>query len=417
MIDTRYRTTLLPTFQIAENKAYINCGYNYGNGSGYGYGCDYDNGYGCGIGYTYRFDYGNGYIATVTETLTSNYCHSDTHSALYRGYTGHEHLPMFGLINCNARLYDPAIGRFLSPDPYVQNPFMSQNFNRYSYALNNPLIYSDPSGEVWWHYVIVGAFFYSMAAKNNTPEGKNDGNPGNWEWRFWKWSYFQISGGTEGGKPYVSVSGGTPDGPNPAIGYSPNKGWGAGYSQQGQTNMYYSGYENRVNNSIEQNVNNAIYEANNQYYQQNSNNSAVDLGASPGVTGQSDRYAVVPLYVIAPRQDFSGFWGSLKYYITGGEIDGYVYHKKGFAIGYAPITGIAPTPGKGVFTLQTGGNILTKSTLNALKLSKQQGNRAIHNLKNAWDLPPNAHYKIMSDGSYVNPHTGFNYGSLLDYLY
>ncbi len=64
-----------------------------------------------------------------------------------RGYTGHEHLPAFGLINMNARLYDPAIGRFLSPDPYVQAPDFTQNFNRYSYCLNNPLKYTDPSGE------------------------------------------------------------------------------------------------------------------------------------------------------------------------------------------------------------------------------------------------------------------------------
>jgi RHS repeat-associated protein len=66
---------------------------------------------------------------------------------LGRGYTGHEHLPQFGLINMNARLYDPAVGRFLSPDPYVQFPDFSQSFNRYSYALNNPLKYTDLSGE------------------------------------------------------------------------------------------------------------------------------------------------------------------------------------------------------------------------------------------------------------------------------
>ncbi len=66
---------------------------------------------------------------------------------LGRGYTGHEHLPWLGLIHANARLYDPALGRFLSPDPYVQMPDFSQNFNRYSYCLNNPLIYIDPSGE------------------------------------------------------------------------------------------------------------------------------------------------------------------------------------------------------------------------------------------------------------------------------
>ena len=66
---------------------------------------------------------------------------------LGRGYTGHEHLPMFGLINMNARLYDPVLGRFLSPDPYVQDPELSQNYNRYIYCLNNPLLYADPSGE------------------------------------------------------------------------------------------------------------------------------------------------------------------------------------------------------------------------------------------------------------------------------
>lgn len=47
----------------------------------------------------------------------------------------------------NARLYDPVIGRFLSPDPQLQEPYSSQNYNRYSYCLNNPLKYNDPNGE------------------------------------------------------------------------------------------------------------------------------------------------------------------------------------------------------------------------------------------------------------------------------
>ena len=64
-----------------------------------------------------------------------------------RGYTGHEMLPEFGLINMNGRMYDPQLGRFLSPDNYIQMPENSQNFNRYSYCLNNPLKYTDPSGE------------------------------------------------------------------------------------------------------------------------------------------------------------------------------------------------------------------------------------------------------------------------------
>ena len=65
---------------------------------------------------------------------------------LGRGYGSHEHLGDFGLINMNARLYDPTLCRFLSPDPVVQSPFTPQNLNRYAYCLNNPLRYTDPSG-------------------------------------------------------------------------------------------------------------------------------------------------------------------------------------------------------------------------------------------------------------------------------
>ena len=66
---------------------------------------------------------------------------------LGRGWCGHEYIKYFGLINMNARLYDPILGRFLSPDPYIQAPDFPGNFNRYAYCLNNPLKYSDPTGE------------------------------------------------------------------------------------------------------------------------------------------------------------------------------------------------------------------------------------------------------------------------------
>jgi len=68
---------------------------------------------------------------------------------LYRGYTMHEMLDEFGLINMNGRCYDPVVGRFLSPDIIVQNANITQCYNRYSYAVNNPLKYTDPSG---WSY-------------------------------------------------------------------------------------------------------------------------------------------------------------------------------------------------------------------------------------------------------------------------
>lgn len=46
----------------------------------------------------------------------------------------------------NGRIYDPGIGRFLTPDTIVQFTALTDSFNRYSYALNNPLRFTDPSG-------------------------------------------------------------------------------------------------------------------------------------------------------------------------------------------------------------------------------------------------------------------------------
>lgn len=63
-----------------------------------------------------------------------------------RGYTGHSMLAELGLIHMNGRIQDAVSGRFLSPDPYVQDPGFSQSFNRFSYVFNNPLTYIDPSG-------------------------------------------------------------------------------------------------------------------------------------------------------------------------------------------------------------------------------------------------------------------------------
>jgi RHS repeat-associated protein len=84
---------------------------------------------------------------------TWDYANVTFSTLLNRGFTGHEHLNEFTLINMNGRVYDPILGMFLSPDNYVQAPDFSQNFNRYSYCLNNPLKYTDPSGEKWkwWH--------------------------------------------------------------------------------------------------------------------------------------------------------------------------------------------------------------------------------------------------------------------------
>jgi len=63
-----------------------------------------------------------------------------------RGFTGHEMLDTFGIINMGGRIYDSELGKMLQADPVVQDPNTSQSFNRYSYVHNNPLSFTDPTG-------------------------------------------------------------------------------------------------------------------------------------------------------------------------------------------------------------------------------------------------------------------------------
>ena len=114
-----------------------------------------------------------------------------------RGYTGHEHIDAFDLINMNGRAYDPVVGAFLSPDPYVQAPDMPQNLNRYAYCLNNPLIYTDLSGEIFWAPIIIGAVMGTYMGGTIA----NDGNLNPFEWDYSSiktWGYM-LGGAVAGG--------------------------------------------------------------------------------------------------------------------------------------------------------------------------------------------------------------------------
>ena len=67
-------------------------------------------------------------------------------SGVTRGFTEQDTDSDLRLINMTGRIYDPKLGRFLTPDPFVQAPLLSESLNRYSYAWNNPLKLIDPSG-------------------------------------------------------------------------------------------------------------------------------------------------------------------------------------------------------------------------------------------------------------------------------
>jgi len=82
---------------------------------------------------------------------TNNNTLANTTIQTTRAFTGHEQIAeLSGLVHMNARIYDSDIGRFLSADTVIQDPHDSQSYNRYSYVRNNPLKYTDPTGNSWW---------------------------------------------------------------------------------------------------------------------------------------------------------------------------------------------------------------------------------------------------------------------------
>ncbi len=83
---------------------------------------------------TYQYDAWGNTISTIGTSTNS------------KQFTGHESDPETGLIYAGARYYDPRIGNFTTQDRYLGNPATPPSLNRYTYALNNPLRFVDPTG-------------------------------------------------------------------------------------------------------------------------------------------------------------------------------------------------------------------------------------------------------------------------------
>jgi len=83
---------------------------------------------------------------TYTAFGQSRYTQSPNAFKMSRRYTGQVLDDATGLYYYNARYYDPILGRFTQPDAIIPNSFNPQSYNRYSYVQNNPLRFTDPSG-------------------------------------------------------------------------------------------------------------------------------------------------------------------------------------------------------------------------------------------------------------------------------
>ncbi len=91
-------------------------------------------------------------------------------------FTG-QRLDDTGLYYYNARYYDATIGRFISPDTMIQDPSNPQTLNRYSYCLNNPLKYTDPSGHDS-EYPVIGADGQPIPGASQSGPGAEESSGG-----------------------------------------------------------------------------------------------------------------------------------------------------------------------------------------------------------------------------------------------
>ena len=289
----------------------------------------------------------------------------------------------------NGRIYDPFIARFMSPDPFTQDPGNLQGYNRFSYVLNNPMKYVDPSG-----YKTVSLELQRIIndlMSNSFPHG------GSWN---------------------------TQDGFVAFDNQEQTLNAGLGYLNQHASHT-------RRSRIVKSAYNHAVALRQSGLSMQVSasfTNETVTFSVDNGLIGINYVEGGDVYYVASsggPGPEFSGgFWdwankinhlgqrkwtdpeSGMSYYINdAGEITG-VY----------PITGMAPTPGKGVKVLQTGGHILKPATLKGLNLTKQQGKTAIESMKKANGLRNDFHGKILNNGDVLDD-LGNYIDNLFDYLY
>jgi len=108
-------------------------------------------------------------------------------------FTGQRNEASFGLMDYNARYYDSLLGRFISADTMVPDPANPQSLNRYSYTINNPLKYTDPTGHEYDPWLPGGGGGSGYFGGNVSPDWQfnsyvNSEYKGGWAEFYARWS-------------------------------------------------------------------------------------------------------------------------------------------------------------------------------------------------------------------------------------
>jgi RHS repeat-associated protein len=272
-------------------------------------------------------------------------------------------------INMNARLYDPVIGRFFSPDKFVQIPDFTQSYNRYSYCLNNPLHYTDPSGNSFIESVF-NLLFWPAKALTQGVEWVNDKINGDTRTGpYWDPGYIF---GNKAPAPYFNPNSASQifyGHPlyNPPGTFSSNTpissaGLNADNStpEQFDFEWYWAGGTfGKLKNTKSGNLYGREVPWGKWYTR------IVRTGGHEADVMASNQLEIVTIAI--NRKDYSGFLGALEYFWTGGNENGIRYNYDGTVAGVAPIIGMPPIPA-------FRGGIFIKGGKFVQKMGKAKGN-------------------------------------------
>ena len=337
----------------------------------------------------------------------------------HRGFTGHEMLPKYDLINMNGRLYDPYLARFLSPDNYVQIPDFSQSFNRYSYCLNNPLKYVDPDGE---NPIVIGAIIGAIAGAYIGGVATNDGelNPLQWNYNQLETYLGLFAGGVLGGVT-GSVLGGstlwttsfTFSTPWATIGTSLGISTGAiGAGTKFKFNLHWTTAAGGGYDSVEEVIEKAVERAGNAFdeyvvhyhhYMDNIHTGLDVVGMIPG--GDFADLANAGLYLLEGDFSNAGISAAAMVPVVGGIATGGKLANKGFS-SYRKFKKAYGKAGDGM----EWHHIVEQRPANI----SQFGSERIHNIDNMIALPADVHRKI--SGRYSSIRKGTNNMRVTDWL-
>lgn len=327
---------------------------------------------------------------------------------LGRGYCGHEHLTGLGLINMNARLYDPLLGRFLSPDPYVQMPDFSQSYNRYSYCLNNPLKYTDPSGELFGidDIIIIGAAI-AGAYLGGVTTNQGELNPFHWDYSNPLTYGGILIGGIAGGITGSAIAGSTAwnigfsiSSPylsaGVTIGATATSGFRYGFHWTTAAGGGYDSAEKAIERAVER-AGEAFDKCVDQYHQYMDNiHTGLDaIGLIPG--GDIADFANAGLYLLEGDLTNAGLSAIAVVPVAGNFVTGGKIAEKGFS-SYRKFKKAYGKAGDGM----EWHHIVEQRPANI----SQFGAERIHNIDNMIALPTDVHKKI--SGHYSSKYMNTN---------